>query len=186
MQKLPRSFYVFFSLSLILFTLLECSASAQHQPDPELIKWLARSCIGEAGWDASQGEAPECAALFHIYHKRTQWSPYTIDQVVRKYSAATKWRKGRHNPWIMHMNRDCEKPRKWPRALRWENYQTRCAQAFNLAEAFLAGDVPDPLPNADHYGSPIDHHRVPPTWRRLKTPYRNWFYEVMNRRADRQ
>lgn len=188
MEKLPRSFYVFFFLSVSLFVLIECSASASEVEErQELATWLARSCIGEAGWDASQGEDPECAALFHIYQKRTRWNGWEILRVVRRYSAATEWRKGRHNPWIMHMDRSCSKPKQWPQGLRWRNYKARCLDAFALADRFVVGEVPDPLPLADHYGSSIDHWRaVRAGWKRLKTPYRNWFYQVTNRRADRQ
>jgi hypothetical protein len=139
--------------------------------------WLARSCVGEAGWDSHT--TGECAAIMHIYRKRSQINGWTVERTARKYSAAIRPWKGNTRRWLRHMDATGAKPHKWPRKLRWEVYLPMWLEVYAHAVEFLEGTVPDPLPTALHYGGRMDHWRAQREgWVRLRTMFRNLFYRV--------
>jgi hypothetical protein len=134
---------------------------------------LAQSCVGEAGFKSA--ETGECAAIAHVYLKRSEKSGLSFVRVMRRYSAAIK--PGVGKLWVRNLRHDGLKPRGWPRHLKWSRYVDDWRAVLNVANAFLAGRVKDPLPNALHYGGWIDRHRLGPAWQRIPVDkFRNWFY----------
>ena len=170
---------------LILLMLHSCMSEASEQ---NTAKWLARSCIGEANWLSVDGDDSECAALMNIYKKRAIIANRSIYWAVRKYSAAVKNHPGHKQKWVLHINRECIQPNKWPKNLDWGTwYTSQCKKAFNLANSFLRGEVRDPLPLADHYGGSMDAERAHLAgWYRLKTKYRNRFYSIKNPKGKKE
>jgi len=162
---------------LIILILFLNSENTRAEKSEDVVLWLARSCIGEAMWDGHK--TGECAAIWHIYKKRMKPSGLSLYEVTRKYSAATKWQKGKHNPWLLHLYRDCDEPEKWPDALKWERYKDDCRGTMALAVVFLQGKIDDPTPKAMHYGSIKDRHRaIKAGWKFIRTGFRNQFWRV--------
>jgi hypothetical protein len=159
-------FYLSILIGLILFLQSENVFSQgienkTEEEKPDVALWLARSCIGEAKWNCV--ESTECAGLMHIYLKRSIRSngKYTIYEIVRKYSAATKRRPDHPRKWIFDLDRTKERPARFPKNLNWKwKHKPKWKKTLKHAEAFLRGEIPDPLPEADHYGSKDDHHRA--------------------------
>jgi hypothetical protein len=161
-------------LTLILMIVLFqcCTAKAE-----DTAIWLARSCIGEAGWDSA--ESGECAAIMHIYRKRAIIRDDTIVSTAKAYSAAIKQRYNRHNPWIMHLSRELTKPAQWPTTASWGQYRERWKLALDLADNFLLGIVEDTCPSAVHYGSRIDRARaINAGWKQVRCGFRNQFWRI--------
>lgn len=148
------------------------TAYASESGDPARL--LAQSCVGESGWDA--GVRGECAAQWWVYRNRIKGrSGWTIERMVRKYSAAVKHPKRR---WVVELNRAGTRPKSWPRNLNWPKHRVYWRSILLLADNFMAGHVPNPSPGALHYGGRMDRHRLSPdVWVRMDTPWAvNLFY----------
>jgi len=139
--------------------------------------WLARSCVGEAGFASS--ETGECASILHVYRKRAKLSGKPIYEVARKYSAALKNREDHPNRWVLGLNREMKKPAGWQPRLSWRVHRPWWEIMLELVDDFLSGKVKDPTPTALHYGGRMDKHRLSTRyWRRLGgLPFLNIFYE---------
>jgi hypothetical protein len=161
---------------LLIMALLFAGAKCFGQEEDKTALWLARSCIGEAGYNAH--ETGECAAIWHVYKKRGAINGKGTLWTARKYSAAIKNGAHQRNKWVMHLS-GAEQPRKWPRNLNWSKYRDRWLDTLERAKAFVRGELADPLPSAVHYGSRIDRHRARKNWRRVKSPFKNWFWRVL-------
>jgi hypothetical protein len=146
-----------------------------HAEEPDTALWLARSCIGEAGFNAHQ--TGECAAIWHVYRKRSELTGWTVYRVARKYSAAIKPGKQK-NKWVLYLDRDGNRPKHWP-AAKWDLYRDDWMATLEHVEGFMKGEVSDPAPDAMHYGSTIDAHRaIRAGWKLIKTKFRNQFWRV--------
>lgn len=159
-------------LALVLHT---CTARAD---EPDTALWLARSCVGEAGFDSvSTGE---CAAILNIYKKRVKPTGLSIYRVVRKYSAAIKPFHNRRHKWVMYLNRALTQPQHWPtEKATWRRYRNKWREVLILCEDFLVGRIKDPLPQADHYGGVMDRiNGVKAGWHMLRTDFRNDFWAI--------
>lgn len=165
---------------LLLAVAIFASAVECERPDTAL--WLARSCVGEAGFGAH--ETGECLAIAHVYAKRSSITGRSYYSTMRAYSAAIKPRSNKNNPWVLQLNVDATRPRGWPHGLDWDNYRSDWMATLQLARQFLSPDrQPDPLPTATHYGGWVDRHRIPGHWVRIPTPYRNRFYNTSGGRG---
>lgn len=164
---------------LLVFWALLWVDIAHSKEKPDVALWLARSCVGEANWDSAK--TGECAAILHIYARRARKLDWTILRVVKRYSAAVKRRKSHPRPWVLNLNREATEPRGWPQRLIWKRSQLQWLDILDLADNFLLGLVPDPLPQADHYGGPLDvpKGRMYP----LRTKFRNRFYTTKRRKV---
>jgi hypothetical protein len=86
---------------------------------------------------------------------------------------------GKKNPWILGINEDCKQPIGWPKTASWKRHKSRCKRAFDFADRWLAGDIPDPLPDADHYAACSMGYRAKKAgWRKLETEYKNCYYSM--------
>ena len=159
---------------IVMLIAEHCKASEDAESLEDAL-WLARSCVGEAGWDSV--ETGECAAILHIYKKRGELNGKGTLWTAKKYSAAIKPGRHHRNTWVRYLD-GTRKPKHWPANLKWERYSEKWNRAYWYAVDFLNGEVEDPLPDAMHYGSRIDAHRVPSSWKRIKAPFRNWFWSV--------
>jgi hypothetical protein len=164
-------------LKIILLPLLFTLGTfhVKHSEADRTALWLARSCVGEAGWDAA--ESGECAAIWHVYGKRARDTGRPIKRTARLYSSAIKrgpWAR----EWVFGLNRGGEKPKGWPKRLRWNRYRDRWFETLALADLFLEGRIEDPLPSAEHYGGRMDRKNLcPRSWKRIQAHgFVNWFY----------
>jgi hypothetical protein len=146
-----------------------------HAKKTDVGLWLARSCVGEAGFDS--GATSECAAMAHVYSKRAEINGLSYYRNVRLYSAAVKTCR---QPWVCKLSRALKQPLKWAARYIWERYAPHWRNTLLMADAFIEGEVADPLPNAVHYGGSMDHWRaVKAGWKLIKTDgMKNNFYEV--------
>ena len=171
-----RDFLIIAIVMLVVLILaLTSPDNADASSRTETAVLLARSCVGEAGFDSV--ESGECAAILHIYEKRARLTGETVRENALRYSAALKRRRGHPNPWVLDLRSDLRKPKRWSKQLVWAKHKSRWSEALEYARGFIAGDVEDPLPFALHYGGRMDRHRLNPrVWRPLVTPYKNIFY----------
>ena len=164
---------IFLTIILMLVAWLFAVQARGADPDPAL--WIARSCAGEAGLDsASTGE---CAAIAHIYRKRAEMYGRDTLEIARKYSAAIKPRSGHSRRWVLSLVRTGEKPKNWPQGASWARYRESWLELLDYCDRFVAGEIPDPLPEAVHYGGAVDSHRAV-GWYEIKTTFRNRYYSV--------
>lgn len=181
MNQIVKEYSVMILIVIWAFAVLQsCEpepVNAQETTEDVAI-WLARSCIGEAGFESA--ETGECAALMHIYLKRSLRGKFTLYEIVRKYSAATKKRREHPRKWIFDMSRSFKKPARFPRNLNWKwKHKPQWKRTVRLADDFLLGNVLDPVPEADHYGSIVDEHRaIKAGWIFIRTEFKNQFWAV--------
>ena len=162
------------TLAVFLPVVLFASNTVADQRSTAVL--LAQSCVGEAGFESI--DTGECAAILHIYRKRSEVLGWPIEKVVRRYSAAVKERGDHPNSWVLHLNDGGGKPHRWSSRLRWEYHRDRWMAVLNYARAFLRGEVDDPLPQAVHYGGRMDRHRLSMrVWTIIRdTGFLNTFY----------
>lgn len=171
-------------VQLVVFYSVTAGASAVPLSDTAV--WLARSCVGEAGFRAHR--TGECASIMHIYRKRAaNDTPAAIEHTARKYSAAIRPRVRRGNRWVMHLRRDMQRPDHWPSNIPWDPaYSASWARMLAHADAFLRGEVTDPTPRAMHYGGRMDRLADRAGWRVIRgLNYRNIFYRPAPLGANR-
>ena len=173
---------------LCLAMMPEAEGSTNEQPvseeewDSESQLWLARSCVGEAGW----AQFDECIAIAWVYAARAkQSSRYTFLKMVRRYSAALQ--KGRSMSWVRGLNYSGRLPRGWPGGLRWyQGYRRVWKTTLIVAGNWAEGKHANPCPGANHFGGPMDHHRaVKARWMpvRCSVRMRNRFYTSLRLRT---
>jgi hypothetical protein len=160
---------------LVCLTIMRCCApSDAHAAPPDTALWLARSCAGEAGFRAT--ETGECAAIWHVYRKRAKLTGVTTHHKCLTYSAALKTN---HQPWVMGLNRDGTRPRRWPPRLIWAKHRAWWLAMLAAADAFVAGELADPRPGALHYGGAMDRGLDMRVWEALpRLLHRNTFYRL--------
>jgi len=156
---------VWFAFGVITFALItlgcECDARAEvpvpaDQWSDENRLWLARSLIGEVGWRRPE----EQAAVAWVYATRARSSSKGFGWMLRRYSAAIRAPGLKRQPWIGEIM-DHRRPLSWPRGPRWTGLHDRAwLDVVELVDGFEAGLVPNPCPEANHYGGPIDDHRA--------------------------
>jgi hypothetical protein len=158
-------------LTVLLFTVADLIASERE----DTALWLARSCIGEAHWQAV--DTGECAAIWWVYRKGAAKKDRPLLRQAKLYSAAIK--RGAHNrrKWIFGLDRSGKKPSNWADA-KWSKKRDSWIETLALADSFLRGEIEDPLPSAEHYGGRMDRHRLcPKAWARIPAPgFVNWYY----------
>jgi hypothetical protein len=138
---------------------------------------LGRSCVGEAGFDA----VDECAAIAWIYAKRARAHRWPLSKMMRRYSAALKPHERHRRPWLFELELKGTRPRSWPAGLSWRKHRILWGKLLAMLDRWARGEVQDPLPDADHFGSRQDARRAlyVRRWYRLETPagFRNWFFD---------
>jgi hypothetical protein len=123
--------------------------------DDSVKLWVARSCAGEAGFDA----VDECIGIAWVY--ATRWkgaknSKMKFVDVVRKYSAAIKYRSTHTRRWILNLNLKGKKPVGWPHRLKWSNHRDMWNDILSALEDWSKGGKPNPVLGADHFGGKMD------------------------------
>jgi len=142
--------------------------------------WLARSCVGESGFTA----VDECMAIAWIYAKRSHLVRWSLLKMIRRYSAATKPHEVHRRPWLFELTAKAEKPEHWPDSLRWKRHKKAWLNLLSKLDEWKRGGIPDPLPEADHYGSYRDANqsRYVRTWERLDAPgFKNLYFNSRQR-----
>ena len=138
--------------------------------------WTARSCVGEAGFDA----VDECMAIAWVYATRATETKSGYLEVVKKYSAAIKRHSTHRRPWILQLDETMEKPQDWPN-LKWRVHRHLWRKILTGLDEWAKGRVPNPIPKANHYGSEDDAKRARyvKRWKKLPAPpeFRNWFFD---------
>lgn len=138
--------------------------------------WLARSCVGEAGFDAHD----ECVGIAWVYATRYREIGQNgrFESVIRKYSAAVKEKSTHRRPWILTLNLAGKQPEKWPEKLSWKVHRPMWIQMLAELDAWSQGNRPNPVPTANHYGGDMDKPRK--AWVRISPAngmkFRNTFY----------
>lgn len=116
--------------------------------------WNARVCVGEVGWRAP---LEACSAMVWVHAKRAAKSRATLASFARLYSRAVRRPQARR-AWVPQLRATGPAPVTWPPHLDgvWPRYQARFEEILVHVESVLRGDVPDPCPDVDHYGGPMD------------------------------
>jgi len=151
-----------------------------NQWSPKIRVLLGRSCVGEAGWYS--GETQECAMLGNIYAKQAKQQSVYFATAMLKYSYAIKADFGivKH-PWLDGLHANGKRPRNWPRNLRWSVHRPLWKQILDTIDSWYRGEIPNPIPDADHFGGGMDVPRAElrEKWKRLCAPrnFRNRYYD---------
>jgi hypothetical protein len=179
-----RMGFVWFAFLVTTFALItlggECDARAEvpvpaDQWTDETRLWLARSLVGEVGWRRPE----EQAAVAWVYATRARSSSKGFGWLLRRYSAAIRAPGLKRQPWIGEI-RDHRRPPSWPRGPLWKGLHDQAwLDVLELVDGFEAGLVPNPCPEANHYGGPMDAWRADAArWARVcrDKRFRNHFY----------
>lgn len=136
--------------------------------------WLARSCVGEAGWDSV--DTGECAAIAHIYHKRSYMLPKRdYFKAMIDYSVAIK--PDPRRPWIRNLNRTDRRPRMLSSNTSWTIHYPKWKKTLEFADRFFSGLIQDPCPECLHFGGVMDRKRMDSKlWKRAELGFRNEFW----------
>lgn len=146
--------------------------------------WTARSCVGEAGFEALD----ECIAIAWVYATRAKESGKDYLWIVKRYSAAIKRHSLHNRPWILQLDHTLKKPDDWPE-LRWGVHKHLWKKMLTRLDSWARGFVPNPVPDANHFGSKGDAQRAAfvRRWKRLETPegFKNWFFDSRSNEKPR-
>jgi hypothetical protein len=121
--------------------------------------WLARSLIGEVGWD----RPAEQAAVAWVYANRARkLEQYTFVAMVKRYSAAIRRPGKLRAPWLFELQPDNRsKPKSWPEFARWKNHRSESWIAvLDVVDRWQAGEIPNYCPDANHFGNYGDRLRA--------------------------
>ena len=164
----------------VLFRLLSLLYPAG--PLLDLLKGLDR-CVGESGFWAED----ECMAIAWIYARRARLVGWPLLKMIRRYSAATKPHEVHRRPWIFELDAKAEKPKHWPKTIRWQRHRKAWLNLLARLDRWKDGHEPDPMPEADHYGSYRDANqsRYVRTWKRVEAPagFKNLYFNSSVRYA---
>jgi len=139
--------------------------------------WLARSCVGEAGFHARG----ECLAIAWVYAERSSYSDkFDFLGMVKRYSAAVQKSKN-HRTWIRGLNLAADKPEDWPEGPDWEGvYKPAWQKLLSMVDEWANGEWDNPCPGANHFGGYHDTSRIRRLrWRPVKCMVRtrNRFFD---------
>jgi hypothetical protein len=142
------------SLLLVTSVLADSGSLAGARLGADAALWNARVCVGEVGWRAP---LEACSAMVWVHVKRAAGSRVTVATLARRYSRAVR-RPPRRRAWVPLLRATGAAPVTWPPHLdgAWPRYRDRFAEILSHVEGVLRGDVPDPCPEVDHYGGPMD------------------------------
>jgi len=134
--------------------------------------WLARSCAGEAGFNA----ADECIAIAWVYATRWKSSQGSFLSMVKGYSAAIKDRSTHTRRWILNLSLNGKRPVGWPERLKWSNHRVFWSNILSELDQWAIGNRSNPVVGADHFGGKMDKPgslwvRVYPTGKEFKNRF---------------
>lgn len=160
---------------LLVAEVCRASEPAGNGQRVDLALWLARSCVGESGWDSV--ETGECAAIAWIYHKRSYMLPgRNYFRAMVEYSAAIK--PDQRRPWLRRLTRKGDRPRLLETNINWSYHRKKWMETLAFADKFFRGLVPDPTPEAMHFGGVFDEYRMDPQiWEPIDTGFKNTFWK---------
>ena len=153
--------------------------------------WLARSLIGEVGWD----RPAEQTAVAWVYANRAKkLNQYTYLQMVRQYSAAVRKPGQRRQPWVFELQLNDHRPKYWPNYIEWKDHHSQYwLDTLDLIDQWQAGKIPNYCPTANHFGSYHDSLKAEALrWTRVECivpeggkRFRNRFYDSTKLRPRR-
>ena len=130
-----------------------------------LVLLLARTCVAEIGFSAS---VDECVLMIEINDRNAQSKKITLAKQTLNYNQYWMTRYQRKaRPWIAYLEGK-NKPREWPKHLRWSNHVDKWIEYKESISQYLrnveAKEIKYICPSAIDYGAPYDK---PPNGRKL-------------------
>jgi hypothetical protein len=116
------------------------------QPEPRTV--LLRALVAESGWHGS-----DQAAVLHVLGKTAARVGVPIDAHAQRYVSAFRAKSTPRLEWVLALEPGCREPAGWPAHLAWKNHRAACERTVKRIELYFAGELPDPCPTADHWGS---------------------------------
>ena len=142
-------------IRIALFAAVAVLAAAVPRPDVAqagrfvpLQLLQARSCYAEV-----TTHLDACAAIVHVHKKRAVLRQMAERTMVRLYSQPMRRATGPRR-WVHLLRPEGRAPRGWPRRYSWPRTQERFRAVYDHVGRVLRGEVPDPCPDALHYGGP--------------------------------
>lgn len=136
--------------------------------------WLARSCVGEAGFHARE----ECVGIAWTMATRAQDVRSNFLSVLQQYSAAIKPHERHRRPWIFQLTLNGDRPKDWPERLSWKTHKILWLRLLTILDKWANGKLPNPVEGANHFGGKMDTPGA--TWieitPRSEVVFRNKFY----------
>lgn len=124
----------------------------KNQWSPAAKLWLARSCVGEAGFDSYD----ECLGIAWVYATRSRENGHKFVTMVRLYSSAVKRKANKSRKWIFHLGLRGHKPKNWPKKLSWRPHRAHWLRLLSMLDDWAKGYYENPVEGANHFGSPTD------------------------------
>lgn len=135
--------------------------------------WLARSCVGEAGF----GAVDECMGIAWVYAVRSKELDTSLLKIIKKYSAPLK-AKNPKRKWVMQLSLDGKRPKDWSAVLSWKRHKQYWFNLLSALDEWAEGLKENPVEGANHFGS--IHDVTPKRWKQISPKsdlvFRNRFY----------
>jgi hypothetical protein len=140
---------------LLLTSVAQADILPEDQWNEEVAVWLARAMVSEAGWKSQNDHAAIAWVLKRRWETRVDRDPeWTFLDQIKHYCTGMKGKASRRDRWVRDLSPDGSKPQGWPRNVSWETYLPAWNNAWDLANAWVEGEVKDPCPAADHWSAP--------------------------------
>lgn len=143
----------FFVMLTLLFWLP--TAHGAEREDRILALLLARTCVAEIGF---KGEIEECHLMWVINLRNAELRNRSLGRQTLRFNAYWKSPKRQKKfPWIKNLTDD-NKPKLWPKKLKWSQHKDKWLSFYEAAIAFVTNPKGFDLLciEAIDYGSPFD------------------------------
>jgi hypothetical protein len=137
-----------------MLTLLPHVALAQT-PDLSPSDWseatqtlLAAAVVGESGWQ----RVTDHDALPWLLYSRWRTVGGSFDAMILQYCKALTGKR----PWLLQLNPQGDRPAMWPAKASWAKHRRKWLAIRDRIGAWARGEVPNPCPNAIHFGGHMD------------------------------
>lgn len=134
---------------IVALLLVPCAVAANDGHDEATIETMVRASVAEADWNPV-----DRAANWHSQARNARARGITLKEQLEQFCSAFKVVPTPRLRWVLSLEQSCAEPSGWPEHLRWDRWEPKCHKAFDDAEAFLRGELPDPCPGATLFGSP--------------------------------
>ena len=138
-------------IAVIVAVILLLSVDAYSRERPTLAVLLARTCVAEIGFQES---SQECTLMWAINEQNALIRGRTLAGQTRKFNAIWRSKKQQQRrPWIKFLT-DENKPKHWPKNIRWDSRRNRWLGYLKAATEFVSKPGVHPCPAAIDYGAP--------------------------------
>jgi hypothetical protein len=109
---------------------------------------LAAAVVGESGWQ----RVTDHDALPWLLYNRWRDAGGSFEEMILQYCKALTGKR----PWLLELNSQGVRPPLWPANASWARHRDKWLAIHDRIGAWARGEVPNPCPNAVHFGGGMD------------------------------